>query len=97
MASPAELSVYGRDEELSALVAFLDAVPDLPGAVVLEGEAGVGKTTLFEAGLAAARKDAYRVLQTRPGEAEARLSFAALRDLYERSVEDAADRGTHLR
>jgi len=92
MASPAELSIYGRDEELSALVAFLDAVPDLPGAVILEGEAGAGKTTLFEAGLAAARKDAYRVLQTRPVEAEARLSFAALRDLLVPVYDDLHDR-----
>lgn len=69
MAPVAELSVYGRDEELSGLGAFLDAVPDVPRALVLEGEAGAGKTTLFEAGLAAARDRSYRIIQARPAEA----------------------------
>jgi DNA-binding CsgD family transcriptional regulator len=92
VAPTAEPGLYGRDEELSLLVAFLEAVPDLPGALVLEGEAGAGKTTLFEAGLAVARERSYRVIQARPAEAEARLSFAALRDLLDPVFDDLSDR-----
>lgn len=92
MALAAEPGIYGRDGELSSLVAFLDAVPDLPGALVLEGEAGSGKTTLFEAGLAVARERSYRVIQARPAEAEARLSFAALRDLLDPVYDHVSDR-----
>jgi len=76
-------TLYGRDDELAKLVAFLDAVSGHPAILVIQGEAGAGKTTLFEAALRAARERAYRVLVARPAEAEARLSFAALRDLLE--------------
>ena len=47
-------------------------------AVVLEGEAGLGKTTLFEAAL---RETSARVLRCRPAPAETQLAFAALTDL----------------
>ena len=76
-------TLYGRVDELAKLVAFLDAVSGNPGILVIQGEAGAGKTTLFDAALRAARARAYRVLVARPAEAEARLSFAALRDLLE--------------
>lgn len=76
-------TLYGRVDELAKLVAFLDAVSSHPGILVIQGEAGAGKTTLFEAALRAARERAYRVLVARPAGAEARLSFAALRDLLE--------------
>jgi AAA ATPase-like protein len=53
------------------------------GCVVLTGEAGVGKTTLWEAGVELAREGGVRVLVARPSGAETRLSFAALIDLAE--------------
>jgi DNA-binding CsgD family transcriptional regulator len=88
----AEPGLYGRDEELASLVAFLNAVANLPGALILEGEAGAGKTTLFEAGLAMARERSYRIIQARPAEVEARLSFATLRDLLDPVFDDLSDR-----
>jgi DNA-binding CsgD family transcriptional regulator len=48
---------------------------------VLLGEPGIGKTTLWEAGLEAARESGFAVLHTRGSEAEASLSFSALADL----------------
>src|ERR671937_820942 len=75
--------VIGREEELAALAAFLDDVPDGPAQLVLVGEAGVGKTTLWCAGAYEARERGYRVLETRPAEAEARLAFAGLGDLLD--------------
>ena len=73
--------VVGRDEELAAVAAFLDG--DLPAALVLAGEAGIGKTTVWRAGLGHARERGVRVLDCRPAESEARLSFAGLTDLLE--------------
>jgi MoxR-like ATPase len=55
MASTRAPELAGREEELAAIAAFLAARDELPGALLLEGEAGIGKTTLFELALAAAR------------------------------------------
>jgi hypothetical protein len=73
--------VLGRDEELGRLARFLDG--DFQAALVLAGEAGIGKTTVWRAGLQQARERGVRVLVCRPAESEARLSFAGLVDLLE--------------
>jgi DNA-binding CsgD family transcriptional regulator len=73
--------LVGREEEVGAIVRLLGAPEQLPGAVVLPGEAGIGKTTLWLAGLAAAAAHGYRTLSSRPSEAETRFSFAGLTDL----------------
>ncbi|MGH3016547.1 MAG: AAA family ATPase, partial [Gaiellaceae bacterium] len=70
-------------EELAAVVAFLQATETLPGVLLLEGEAGIGKTTLLRAGMAAASRSRFRILSARPVEAESSLSFAALGDLLD--------------
>lgn len=72
----------GRDEELAAIGAFLDAVCHGPRALVFAGEAGMGKTLLWEAGVAQAKRRVGRVLSCRGAEAEASLSFAALSELF---------------
>jgi DNA-binding CsgD family transcriptional regulator len=75
--------LVGRDDELRAIVSVLDAPEHLPGAVVLPGEAGIGKTTLWVAGIDAAAERGYRVLSSRPTGAETRFSFTGLSDLLE--------------
>ena len=72
--------LVGRDDELTAIIGVLDSV-QLPGAVVLPGEAGIGKTTLWLAGIDAAAARGYRILSSRPSGAETRFSFAGLSDL----------------
>ena len=74
-------TIVGRDHELHDVSAFLDRVEDGPGALVLEGSRGIGKTTLWLAGVGEAASRGYRVLQSRGAESEARLSYAALGDL----------------
>jgi DNA-binding CsgD family transcriptional regulator len=79
---------YGRVDELASLAVFLDAASENPGVLVIEGQAGVGKTTLFEASLRAAVERSYRPLVARPVEAEARVSFGGLRDLLDPWFDD---------
>jgi MoxR-like ATPase len=84
----AEPTVVGRDEELSQIEAFLESGA-LPRAFVLEGEAGIGKTTLWRAAVAAAAARGFRVLVAEPGEREQSLAFAALGDLLRDVVQGA--------
>jgi DNA-binding CsgD family transcriptional regulator len=73
--------LVGREEELEAIVELLGAAERLPVVAALPGEAGIGKTTLWLAGIDAAASRGYRILSARPSEAETRLSFAGLTDL----------------
>ena len=71
----------GRERELQSLEEFLERAAGAPSALVLTGEAGIGKTELWEAGLERARARGTRVLAHRAVEAEAVLSFAAIAEL----------------
>src|SRR3981081_1599176 len=71
----------GRAAELAVSARFLDALQSEPRALVLAGEAGIGKTTLWKQVLAEARARSYWVLSCRPTQSETALSFAALADL----------------
>jgi hypothetical protein len=73
--------LVGREEELAAIVRLLDAPEQLPSVAVLPGEAGIGKTTLWLAGIHAATARGYRIMSCRPSEAETRFAFAGLADL----------------
>ena len=75
--------IVGRDEEIAALTAFLDTRPEATSALVLEGDAGIGKSTIWREGLARARARGLRVMVSRPAEAEQRLVYAGLGDLLE--------------
>ena len=79
--------IIGRDGELERLSAFLDRPAEGATAFVLEGEAGIGKSTLWRAGVDAARAGGLRVLLSRPAEAERELAHAGLGDLFEDVVE----------
>ena len=72
--------LIGRNEELNAVQAFLSAPRDGPSIIVLEGEAGVGKTSKCRLARSAAGVG-RQVLRARPTEDEMALSFAALSDL----------------
>ena len=76
----AAIDLVGREWESQAV---RDALANDPaaGALVLEGAAGVGKTVLWEAGLAHATTLGQHVVSARPGEAETGLAHAALGDL----------------
>jgi DNA-binding CsgD family transcriptional regulator len=71
--------VIGRDAELDAIAQFLEG--DAATALVLEGEPGIGKTTLWLAALERAGYLGQRVLRARPAPVESSLSLAGLGDL----------------
>lgn len=80
--------VVGRQRELGAIKQFLDSLGGQPRALVLEGEPGIGKTTLWLAGLDDARQRGYCVLSCQPSAAEQQLSYGSLADLLA-GVEEA--------
>ena len=84
----AEAEIVGREAELEIVRAFLDE-GSAARALLISGAAGVGKTTLWESALSAARERAVLALSTRGNEAEAQLAFTALIDLL-----DGIDTGT---
>ena len=74
-------AIVGRETERRRVVEFVDTIADGPAALLLEGEPGIGKTTLWADGLTTASDRAYHVLSCRPVEAETQLGYAALGDL----------------
>ena len=77
----ASVELFGREAELAAVGEFVAADDRLPGAVLVRGEAGIGKTSVWWEGVRIARERGFCVLVAAPGESEARISFAALGDL----------------
>ena len=77
--------IVGREPELETLGAFLRAGGDAVLALI-EGEAGIGKTTLWSAVIEAARADGATVLVARPTAAETASAYAALDDLVRPAV-----------
>ncbi len=72
--------IVGRDGELARVADFLAGSQS--GTLLVEGPPGVGKTTLWDAGVAIARRS-VRVLASRPSSADSTLSFSGLTDLLE--------------
>ena len=82
--------ILGRAAELQQVDARLaDETPEAR-ALVLTGDAGVGKTTIWEEGVRLAAERGLHVLAARPAEGETALPFAALGDLVG-PVVDAID------
>jgi predicted ATPase len=75
--------IVGREQELGTIDAFVGRAAAGPAALVLEGEAGIGTTTLWRSGVGAARTRGLRVLSARPAEVERDLAYVGLRDLLE--------------
>jgi len=90
-------TLIGREDELAAIESFLVEVEHGPGALVLSGEPGIGKTVLWEEGVEEAKQRSLRVLSHRSAEAEASLSFTALSDLLAPVFDEVAPSLASLR
>ncbi len=73
--------MIGREGERDGAVELLNALDGGPAALLLEGEAGIGKTTVWDAGVEAARRAGLRVLVCRGAGSEVKLGYASLTDL----------------
>jgi DNA-binding CsgD family transcriptional regulator len=80
--------IVGREAELASLNAFIDETEGGAAAFVLEGEAGVGKSTLWRAAVEHARVRGVTVLSSRPAQAERGLGNVGLGDLLEGVIDD---------
>lgn len=74
--------VIERPAEYRVVSEFLRSAAMRPSGLVLEGETGVGKTTLWFAGVDDARERGFRVLWARVGPQETSLTYAAVADLF---------------
>ena len=71
----------GRERELGVIEELLSRVRDRGGALVLRGEAGVGKSALLDEARRLASARGIAVLATSGVESEAHLPFAGLHQL----------------
>ena len=73
--------LVSRPVEVRAIHEFLQSVAEQTSGLVIEGEAGIGKTTLWLAAQDDARARGFEVLSARVGETESVLAYAAVADL----------------
>lgn len=82
-------TAVGRDAELAEIGEFLARLPSGSRGMSLRGEPGIGKTTLWLAGVREAQRAGYPVLACRPSQTEAKLSFSGLSDMLAEVDADA--------
>jgi len=74
--------VLSRSVEFSAIADFLTSAEVQPSGLVIEGEAGIGKTTLWLAAAEQASERGMQVLSARIGQAESVMAYTAMFDLF---------------
>jgi tetratricopeptide (TPR) repeat protein len=84
-------AIVGREAELASVSRFLHDVDGEPRIFVLEGEPGIGKTTLWRAAVDLARDAGYRVMRCQPAEVETSFSYAALGDLLDGALHETLE------
>lgn len=83
----ARVDLFGRDAELAVVGEFVAARDRLPAALLVRGEPGIGKTSVWREGVQMARERGFCALVAGPSESEAQISFAALGDLLSRVLD----------
>jgi tetratricopeptide (TPR) repeat protein len=82
-------NLVGRKTELASLSAFLAGISERASALVLQGEAGMGKTTLWRVGVLEAEERGLCLLQVSAVESESVLSFCGISDLLDPVLDEA--------
>jgi hypothetical protein len=73
--------IFGRERELARLDELVDGLPERGAALLVRGEAGIGKSTLLAAAGRRAEAAGMRVLRATGVQSEAELPFAGLHQL----------------
>jgi hypothetical protein len=79
---PATATVTPGQPESDSIADFLASAAERVSGLVIEGEPGIGKTTLWLAAIEQAASRGFRVVSARAGSAEVVLTFAVLADLF---------------
>jgi predicted ATPase len=82
-------SLFGREREIGVLAELIDGVHDHGAALLLHGEAGVGKSALLAAASDRAKAQGMRVLTVTGAQAESLLPFAELHQLLHPLLDQA--------
>ena len=77
------VGMESRPVEGRSVSGFLASATSQPSALLIEGEPGIGKTTLWLAAVEHARDKGFRVLSARAAAAESVLAYTALADLLD--------------
>ena len=87
---PPGRTVLGRERELASIGSWLDGIPaaTAAGLLVIAGEPGIGKTTLWAEAARRAAARGYRVLSSRPVPSDAGLPHVVLADLLRPADDD---------
>jgi ATP/maltotriose-dependent transcriptional regulator MalT len=75
--------VVSREPQAAEIAAFLTSVVAAPCALVIEGEPGIGKTTLWLETIDRAEADGFRVMAARTVDAESVLAYTSLADMLD--------------
>jgi DNA-binding CsgD family transcriptional regulator len=89
--------VIGRDDELSALTALAAGTPDHGRALVIVGEAGIGKTTLLTAVVDWAAGHGFGVLTSAGVQCQTEVGYAGIHELIHPILGHAEALPTHQR
>ncbi len=81
MSSRTETELIGRQNEVTALSEVLEEGARSPVAVLLEGDPGIGKTSLWRSALALAAERGAFVLRASPTGTEVDLAYGSIGDL----------------
>jgi predicted ATP-dependent serine protease len=79
-------TLVGRERKTRAVDDLVDRAGERGGALVIRGEAGIGKSSLLVAAKSRARHRGFEVLTTAGVQSEAHLPFAGFHQLLRRST-----------
>ena len=73
--------VIGRGAELERVTAFLDRISSGATSLLINGDAGIGKTSVWRGAIERAGERGVRILRSAPAESEQALTLGGLTDL----------------
>jgi predicted ATPase len=91
VATTPSFELVGRGREHARLVDFAALLREGPAALLIRGEPGIGKTTLWREGVVVAEGEGVRVLVARCAEAEMPIPLGAVSDLLDPVFPEIAD------
>ncbi len=78
--------IVGRHDDRSRVDTFVDRLPTAPRSLIVAGEPGIGKTTVWSYGVHRADAAGFEVLVTRPAEEDLPTPGFGLRDFFDNRV-----------